>query len=651
MLKKFFILSLFAFISLIIFLITLYANIRFEVNKIINYNPPLTTQFFDRNGKLLANYFDKEHRLYVKYNDIPPRVIEALVAIEDTAFFEHNGVNFNAIFRAIIKDIRHLKLVEGASTLTQQLVKTMLLSRKKSFLRKIKEVMLSLRLESVLSKEEILERYLNEVYFGRGYYGIKAASFGYFKKDLWELNLKEIAMLVGLPRAPSFYDPTRHLKHSLSRANQVINRMYKLGWINESQKIEAINFIPTIYKQSRTQNIAPYAVDTAIKELQKQIPDLKTGGYKINLTIDYTAQQIAKEALNYGYNKIIKRDKKIHNSNKSKVKTLNGAIVVLENKSGKILALVGGVDYKKSPFNRVIQSFRQPGSAVKPFIYQIALNLGYSTISPLVDISKTFAYKYKSKLKKWSPSNYERDFKGLIPLNEALIHSRNLATINLVTEVGIDIVYRNLIKFGFDRTIPYDLSITLGSFSISPIKLAELYSIFSNYGIKVKPYIIDSIVNKNGEIINYEPTKKYILSKEQAYLMTSILKDVVNRGTGVRAKINGLEIAGKTGTTNKNIDAWFCGYTPQYEAIVWFGNDDNKPMNWFETGGRSAAPVFRYFFRHYLTFHPEMKRVFEVPNGVEVYYYDNYKVYTTKTSPLPSFKDSQFNSNKNIEIF
>jgi len=624
------------FTAIIIWLVFLYSQIRFDINKIVNYKPALTTRFYDKNGKLVANIFDKQHRIYITYDAIPSRIIEALIAIEDTHFFEHNGINSDAISRALIKDIKQRKLVEGASTLTQQLVKTMLLTREKKIIRKIKEVLLALRLETLLTKEQIIERYLNQVYFGHGYHGIRTASLGYFKKELDELTLKEMSLLVGLPRAPSFYDPTKNLRFSLTRANQVINRMKKLGWINEDEFKIAIDEIPKVYNESLTQNKAPYVIDEVFKQLKKDIPDIKRGGYKVDLTIDLDAQKIARDALRFGYERIKIRDMN-SDTNESNSKTLNGAIIVLENDSGKILALVGGVDYKKSPFNRAIQAKRQPGSSIKPFLYQVGLNLGYSTATNLVDISRTYNYKSKNQIKKWQPKNYEKNYKGLIRFREALVHSRNLATINLVTDIGIDIIHKRLKFFGL-KNIPYDLSITLGSFSISLLQMSKAYTIFSNKGIRVTPYLIKSITNHDGQKITFDNESKYITSSEQSFLMTSILKDVVQRGTGRNAKVKGLEIAGKTGTTNKNIDAWFCGYSPTIQTVVWYGNDDNKPMKRSETGGRSAGPAFAYFYKKWLKIHPEIKRTFDKPSGVYESYINGKKEFYTEISKLPKIE-------------
>ena len=628
MIKKLFFLFTFISAAVLIWLITLYSQIRFDVDKIVDFKPKLTTQFFDKNNKHLGNIFDDEHRLYVKYENIPSSIIESLVAIEDTNFFEHNGINIDAIIRAIAKDIKAMALVEGASTLTQQLVKTMVLSRDKKLIRKIKEVLLSLRLESLLTKEEILERYLNQVYFGHGYYGIRTAALGYFHKELDQLNQKEIAILVGLPRAPSFYDPTKNLKYALIRANQVISRLKTLGWIGDIKYEKAINYIPVVYNDTLSLNKAPYILDSAIKVLKNNVNDLRTGGYKISLTVDYEAQQIAKKALVYGYDRIKLRDKNI-DTNESTTKTLNGAIISLNNHTGEILAMVGGIDYKTSSFNRATQSLRQPGSSAKPFIYQVALNLGYSTASDLIDISRTYKYKSEEDEEKvWQPRNYEKDFKGLVSLRYALVHSRNLATINLVNEIGIDVLYTELQRYGFED-IPYDMSITLGSFGISPIDLSEKYTIFSNNGIMVKPYLISSIANRYGETVVFEKEETYITSNSQTYLMTSILRDVVKNGTGRNARVKGLETVGKTGTTNNNIDAWFCGYSPTLQTIIWYGNDDNKPMYKTETGGRTAAPVFKYFYNEWLKLHPEIQRKFAKPELVfEQQFKDKTEVFT-----------------------
>ncbi len=616
-------------------LIYLYSQVRFDAYKIIDYNPKLSTQIYDRNGELVANIFEKHHRLYATYDEIPARVIEALVAIEDTSFFEHNGVNFEAIFRAIIKDIKAMKLVEGASTITQQLVKNTVLTREKKIIRKLKEALLAFKIENELTKEEILERYFNHVYFGHGYYGIKTAALGYFHKNLDALSLKEISILVGLPKAPSSYDPTRNFDLSLSRANRVLYRMYSLGWIGEQEYRDSLAEQPIVHNDTLTKNRAPYVVDEVIKRASREYEDFRTGGYEIHLSIDLRLQELARESLKFGYDEIFKRHPEDSNSS-----ILNGALVSLDSKSGDILAMVGGVDYKKSHFNRAVQSKRQPGSSFKPFIYQKALDVGYSTMSEIPDISRVYTDEKTDE--NWKPKNYEENFKGLLTLKEALVHSRNLATINLMNALGMDSVYKELKKEGF-KNIPYDLSLSLGSFGISPLEFSGFYSMFPNYGIKVEPILIKKIVNRFGDETIYESEKKRVIEEEQAFLMVDILRTTVERGTGRKARVAGIETAGKTGTTNKNIDAWFCGFTPEIEVLVWYGNDDNSPMQKYETGGLVAGPAFANFVKGYIDIYPQTKRKFTPPKGVTMRKIKGKREYFTKTSPLPKINSLEEN--------
>ena len=651
-----YIFGLFIILGLVItgWLYQLYDEIKEDIDSVVNYAPKQSTQFFDKDGKLIANTFKEENREYVKYDDIPARIIEGLVAIEDTQFFEHHGVNPDAISRAIIKDIAAGGFVEGASTLTQQLVKMLILTREKKLIRKVKEALLSIRLETILTKEEILERYLNHVYFGHNYYGIKTAAKGYFNKDLYELTLKEMAILVGLPRAPSFYDPTKNLKISLARANQVITRLNTLGWINKEQFENSMKEIPTIFNQTLTKNKAPYAVDFAISQLINDIPDILSGGYKVYLTIDLDAQEIAQEALKTSYESALKRDLEFRKSEKrpnddTYVKELNGAIITMESSTGKILALSGGIDYNQSVFNRAFQSKRQAGSSIKPFLYQIALNSGYNPASQLIDISRTYDYKVGGVEKKWQPKNYGGNFEGIVTFRDSLTESRNLATLNLVNDLGVTTVTNELKNFGF-KDVEDNLSITLGSMGVSIIDFSEQYSMFSNNGTKVKPYIIEQVVNKSGQSVSFEPQTKEMMKPEQIYLMTSILQDVILRGTGKSAQVSGLEVAGKTGTTNDNIDAWFCGYSPSIQTVIWFGKDNNTPMRKTETGGKIAAPVFSQFYKEYLKIHPEITRTFSVPQNIYTVDVNGRNEYYTDMSPLPEVQIQSQPQNKNQEV-
>lgn len=618
---------------------------KYDISPLVAYNPEQTTRIYDKDGEKIANLFGEKHRYYAPFSEIPPRAIEALIAIEDTTFFEHPGINIDAIFRAAIKVIKAGSAVEGASTITQQLVKNVLLTREKKLSRKIKEAIYAIKLERDLSKEQILERYLNEIYFGHGYYGIKTAADGYFHKQLADLSLKEIAILVGLPKAPSSYAPTKNYEISMGRANRVLARMHTLGWIDDVTFERSLAESPTVYDDTLTQNRAPFIVDEVRRAVATLgIEDFDTGGYEIHTTINLRLQEAAKESLKYAYDQSLERIEgyKQEEQELSDIDTslLNGALVSLDSKTGDILALVGGVDYTQSSFNRATQSKRLPGSAFKPFIYQVALDLGYSGATKLTDISRTYTYEKDGEELKWQPKNFEKNYKGLISLREALIHSRNLATINLVNEIGLRELLRELDRFGIEN-LPRNLSISLGTIALSPLELAKYYSSFANGGIQVEPHIIESIEKNSRTLYEKEIVQKMISEPTQAYIMTSILQDVVTRGTGRRARVSGIELAGKTGTTNNNVDGWFAGYSPTIQTVVWFGNDDNTPMHKRETGGKIAGPAFAKYYQNVLKLYPEIQRKFEKPEGIVEVVVDKEREFFSDISKPPQRDSGQ----------
>ncbi|MBV5322082.1 MAG: PBP1A family penicillin-binding protein, partial [Sulfuricurvum sp.] len=540
----------------VVFLGYLIYSFEYETQKLIKYQPRLTTEVYDRNGNKIANLFSDEHRYYVSYENIPPRLIEALLAIEDTMFFEHGGVNPDAVMRAIIKDVSAGKLKEGASTITQQLVKNTLLNREKKFSRKFKEVLYAIRIEQELSKEQILERYFNEIYLGHGYYGIKTASDGYFRKPLKELTLKEMAMLVGLPKAPNFYSPTKNYELSLGRANRVIGRMYELGWIDKGTYEKATGERPKVYNDTLSKNAGPYVIDEVMRQLGDAFPDIRSGGYKIYTTIDIRLQEAGYKALQSGRNEILKRAQEAGDLDENMQRQLNGALISLNPSSGEILAMVGGYDYALSPYNRVTQAKRQPGSAFKPFIYQVALDSGMSPSSLVPDIARTYSYSGDDgEEKTWQPKNYKNEYKGMVTIRDALTHSRNLATINMVSDMGFGKITDGLRRYGIVENLPPDLSIALGTISISPIDLAKYYTMFASGGALTNPMLVREVITPTGETIKYQNKSRQVNTPQQIYLMTSILKDVVSYGTGTGARVGGIEIAGKTGTTNNNVDA------------------------------------------------------------------------------------------------
>jgi penicillin-binding protein 1A len=635
------------FIALFAAFIYAYNEIKLDADRLINYNPQTSSIILDAKGNRLSYVFKGKHRLYANYDEIPGYLVEALIAIEDTRFFEHDGVNPDAIIRAALKNFKAGHKVEGGSTLTQQLVKNTILSNERSYSRKIKEAILSMKIENELSKEEILERYLNEMFYGHGYYGVKTAAKGYYRKELDQLTLKESAILAGLMKAPSTYAPTRNYEKSLNRADTILARMNKLGWISHDEYIDAVKETPKIYKDSLTQNIAPYITDEVIRRLSKEFKDIRTGGYTIYTTIDMKQQKLARQALKFAHKNIVKKQRE-----SLKKTTLNGAFLAVENKTGNIKAMVGGVDYKKSAFNRTTMMVRQPGSAFKPFIYQIALDMGYNPSTELTDVARTFQYYSNGKRKIWRPKNYESNFVGFIKLREALVHSRNLATINLVTEIGVNRIFEKLKPLNIPH-IPQDMSIALGNLGLSPVKMAQIYSSFANGGHMIEPRLISKVLSRNGTVIYESKTQEItdFTTPQQAYLMTNILRDIVLRGTGRNARVKGVEVVGKTGTTNKNVDAWFCGYSPSTEVIVWMGRDNNRPIGRGGTGGGTSAPAFAYFLKRLHKMYPDMPRKFTRPKGV---YNARNGVITelfTDVSPLPTRTASETNPDNDFDLF
>ncbi|MDD2449884.1 MAG: penicillin-binding transpeptidase domain-containing protein, partial [Sulfurimonas sp.] len=445
------------------------------------------------------------------------------------------------------------------------------------------------------------------------------------------------------------YAPTKNYEISMGRANRVISRMHTLGWIDEETYKEAMDESPVVYDNTLTQNRAPFIVDEVARRLPELgITDMKSGGYEIYTTIDLRLQDAAKEALKKAYEESLeriegykKREAKIKETTPSyevsldvNTSLLNGAIVSLDSASGDILTLVGSVDYKNSPYNRATQGKRLPGSAFKPFIYQVAIDLGYSGATELIDIARTYKYEKNGEELTWSPRNYGKNYKGLISLREALVHSSNLATINLVNEIGLNQLLTELDKFGIEN-LPRNLSISLGTISLSPLELAKYLSSFANSGMQVEPHLISTIEQKSNTIYEKDQKSKFITEPTQAFIMTTILRDVVQNGTGRRAKVDGIELAGKTGTTNNNVDGWFAGYSPTIETVVWFGNDDNSPMHRWETGGKIAGPAFARFYKSVLDLYPQIQREFIAPEGIVEVNIGGKKEYFSEISKPP----------------
>jgi penicillin-binding protein 1A len=668
-----------------------------------NYKPPVSSKVYSGDGKLVAD-FSKEKRIFVPYNSIPKNVINSFLSAEDKNFFSHPGVDAKGVLRAVVNNISNIilsKRLEGASTITQQVAKNFLLTNEVSLNRKIKEAILAFRIERALSKQRILELYLNQIYLGSGAYGVAAASLEYFDKSIKDLNYAEAALLAALPKAPSKYNPYRNIELAKFRRNLVLKNLF------ENKYISLDSYNKFKFEKIKLNKIKKVFLEDAqyyIEDVRKNVIDTLTydkvykQGFNINTPIDLELQKIATKALRDGLTAYDKRkgwrgplsnknysenwnnDLKKYNLEKSinwklaivkklnkfsaeiqtedkldgkiefkdiswtkkdfdeilnlgdivyvkkiddkiyslkQLPKVNGGIVVMDPYTGRILALSGGFSFKKSEFNRATQALRQPGSAFKPFIYALALENDYTPTSLILDAP--IVLDQGEDLKMWKPENYGKKFYGPSTLRVGLEKSRNLMTVRIAQNLGI----KKIINFSKHLNI-YDnpeelLSISLGSTETTLLKLTSAYSAFVNGGKLVSPILIDRIQDSEGKTI-YNNSKrkcvncdqisylgkdypiiennyKKVFSPQTAYQMTSILEGVVQRGTAKKLRDLKLNIAGKTGTTNKNTDTWFIGFTSNFLIGVFVGSDNPIPLGKYETGSKTALPIFKEFVK------------------------------------------------------
>jgi len=668
-----------------------------------NYKPPVSSKVYSGNGELVAD-FSKEKRMFVPFNSIPQNVINSFLSAEDKNFFSHPGVDAKGVLRAIINNISNLissKRLEGASTITQQVAKNFLLTNEVSLNRKIKEAILAFRIERALTKERILELYLNQIYLGSGSYGVAAASLQYFDKSIKDLDYAEAALLAALPKAPSRYNPYRNIELAKFRRDLVLKNLFDNKYIDlqlyqklQNQKI----------KLNKNKKIFLEDAQYYIEDVRKDIIDtfsydkVYKQGFNINTPINLELQKIATQTLRNGliaydkrkgwrgalqnkkytkiwnknldkfkleksinwklaivkkikkfsteietednligqidfkdiswtkkeFKKLFKKGdiiyvKKIKDNNYSlkQLPKINGGMVVMDPYTGRVLALSGGFSFKKSEFNRATQALRQPGSAFKPFVYALALENKYTPTSLILDAP--IVLEQGEDLKMWKPENYGKKFYGPSTLRVGLEKSRNLMTVRIAQDLGLN----KIINFSKNLGIYDDpeelLSISLGSAETTLIKLTSAYSVFVNGGKLVKPILIDRIQDSEGKTIFNNDKRKcincdqisylgkdypsiksnyqQIFSPQTAYQMTSILEGVVQRGTGKKLKDLNLNIAGKTGTTNKNTDTWFIGFTSNLLVGVYVGSDNPTSLGRYETGSKTALPVFKEFIK------------------------------------------------------
>ena len=675
------------------------------------------THVYARDGSLMGTLY-KEKRYPISLNKIPKHVLLCFLAAEDSSFYDHLGIDFSSIIRAFIANLKNGEVKEGASTITQQVIKRFLLSSEKTYERKLKEAMLAIQLERILSKDAILELYLNEIYFGEKSYGIEAAARTYFFCHTQELTLAQAALLAGLPKAPSANNPFKNPGKAVSRQRYVLKRLVSLGWISEKEYETAC--LEELQYAQRNEEECSESIKWYLEETRRLLIEFLTpenlkalgiesdisgeefilrAGLTVRTSMDPRHQEAAGRALRDGLVQLEKihgwsgnvipltkreREDFYSENNKSPAigqfaeaivtkissegmhiafskteeglipakkiswirfldreaeenakipsvndlvlikhepdgymlwqeKPIQGAIASIEIGTGDVVALIGGYRFGDSHFNRATQARRQPGSSFKPIVYSAALDNGYTPLTSVLDGPLTYVNPYSGKV--WRPSNFEGNYKGWLPLHTALALSRNTCSVRLAQRIGIDTVIERAKIMGFEPDFPEELSISLGAVAVSPLNMAQAYAVFANGGVGIKPVIIRSIADSNGKII-YEQKKETwrAISPENAYIMSHMLTEVVEKGTGVRAKVPGYTIAGKTGTTNKSRDAWFVGFSPSLVTSVYIGRDNMKPMNKNMQGGRTAAPIFAQYRKEVEPLYPKIE--FEQPESI-----------------------------------
>ena len=574
------------------------------VESTASYRPSVTSKIFDRNNHIVGEIFI-EKRTLVPYKSISPNVVNAFVAAEDGNFFKHKGVDFMAITRAVVKDVFSGEFAQGGSTITQQTVKSLFLTPEKSIKRKLKEVILSYRIEKKLSKEEILYLYLNHIYLGDGAYGVESAAQTYFDKSAATLSLAEGAMLAGLAQAPSKYSPRNYLDKAKARQRYVLRRMTERKLITEAEANEAYDAQLTLAPPFSFRTKADYFLEYIRIYLQDKYgaETVDRTELRIYTTIDKRLQALATDTLRDGVRQIEERNK---------YEGLQGALVCLDPHTGAVLAMVGGVNFSASQFNRVLQARRQPGSAFKPIIFGAALDKGLTVASTIYDSPIEFE---RSNTEMWKPKNYDGSFLGPITMLEALAKSRNLATVRLLNEIGVDTAIRMAQNLGVTSPIERNLSIALGSSGVTPLELATAYSTIANNGKRPTPFFIWKVQDARGNVLEQaNPQTVPAVSPETAYLTVRLMQEVMRNGTGAAYKNLSPNIAGKTGTTNENTDAWFIGGTPNLMTTVWIGFDAPKSLGDRQSAAAVALPVWGSFMKGALAYVPD--REFPVPAGV-----------------------------------
>jgi len=584
-----------------------------EINHLKQFKPSSVTTVFSSDNKVITRFY-LERRFPVSLDKIPKTLIDALIATEDRNFSNHYGVNPKAILRALVQDIRAGEFKQGASTLTQQLAKTLFLSPEKSIIRKIREAILAVQIERRYTKNEILELYLNLIYLGSGAHGVEAAARTYFNTSVKNLTLGQAALIAGLPKAPSIYSPLNNPLLAKKRRAIVLKLMRRDNIISPRAQAlaneEPVSTVPRLSSLSHAPFFTAY-----LKKILKMHPDLTSGysnGLNIYTTLNFRLQTIAEASVHKHILLLKKRMKKNHLENPMP----ESALVAIDIKTGGILSMVGGIDFTKNQFNRAVQARRQPGSAFKPFVYATALGMGYSQDQTLLDAPLSYP---SGKNKKWEVKNFSRTYGGEMTLRKALALSKNTPVVRLLEKIKPGAVIEFARKAGILSPLKPYLSLALGTSEVSLLELTSAYIPFANKGIMVTPCSILRITNARGNIIFQNRIhKRSIMSRQDAAVMADMLKAVIFEGTGKKASHIKKDIAGKTGTTDHYKDAYFIGISPEIALGVWVGNDDATTLGRYETGAKAALPIWIDYMEAFLEEKPF--QYFDIPDGTKMIY-------------------------------
>ena len=574
-----------------------------------NMRPAVSSQVFDSHGRLITTLHSDQNRLPIDINKVPQNLQNAFIAAEDNRFYEHIGIDPIGIFRAIFANLTNRGIAQGGSTITQQLAKNAFLSQEQTLKRKIQEAMLALEIEHKYSKKEILEMYMNQIYFGQGAYGIQTAAKTYFNKDVNELTLTQCAMLAGLPKSPNYYSPFNNLNEAKKRKNVVLDQMVKYGYVSAAEAEDAKNQDLGLSKSHQSKEADEYAsfIDYVSQQVAKKYGDdaLYKEGLKIYTTMDVDKQHAAVRAM---------RNLPNNYTDENGLTQPQAAIVSIDPKTGHILAMVGGRG--QDSFNRASMAVRQPGSAFKPFVYLTALQHDMTPDTTMDDQPVTYG--------SWSPKNAGGSYSGTMALSDALAHSVNTIAVQLADKVGTKNIIANAKKMGITTLDAKDdnLAMALGGLTkgVTPLEMASAYGTFANKGVHVKPTAIVKILDRNGNVLEdastleKEETKTRVMSEREAYEMTTMLEGVIDHGTGTAAAI-GRPAAGKTGTTDDNKDAWFVGYTPDIVTAVWIGDDTGSHSLGEIYGGMIPAEIWKDYMSSATS--DESGGDFSAPSGME----------------------------------